>query len=124
VAEPIVALVRDAINVGALRSCFNDPERGAVVIFEGVVRSRTGDHLTTSLVYEAYEEMALPLMQEIAERERDADVAVVHRLGKLLPGETAVVCIAACAHRDSAFAACRRLIDSVKADVPIWKQEG
>lgn len=123
-AEPIVRLVREPIDVAELRSRFTNTTRGAVIVFEGVVRSVTGDQATSMLSYEAYEEMALPLMAEIAKREGDADVAIVHRLGELLPGETAVVCIAACAHRDAAFAACRRLIDRVKADVPIWKKEG
>lgn len=122
-AEPIVGLAHVPIDVAALRARFSDTTRGAVFVFEGVVRSITGEQVTTKLTYTAYEEMALLMMSEIAESERDADVAIIHRLGELLPGETAVVCIAACGHRDEAFAACRRLIDRVKADVPIWKEE-
>lgn len=122
-AEPIVALVRDPIDVPSLRSRFSDPTRGAVVVFEGIVRSLTEGAVTHRLEYEAYEPMALDKMLEIALEEADADVAVVHRLGTLLPGEVAVVCIAACAHRKEAFGACRRLIDRIKADVPIWKKE-
>jgi molybdopterin synthase catalytic subunit len=124
VAEPIIGLVREPIDVVSLRSRFADPTRGAVVVFEGVVRSSTAGVATAMLVYEAYEEMALPVMAEIAKCNADADVAIVHRLGEVMPGETAVVCIAACAHRDQAFAVCRMLIDCVKVDVPIWKKEG
>ena len=49
-------------------------------------------------------------------------VAVVHRLGVLAVGELAVVIAASAPHRAEAFAACRRLIDEVKAHVPIWKR--
>ncbi|MBA3724974.1 MAG: molybdenum cofactor biosynthesis protein MoaE, partial [Armatimonadetes bacterium] len=52
-----------------------------------------------------------------------ARVAIVHRLGELLPGEIAVVTVAACTHRAEAFECCRFLIDRLKQDVPIWKKE-
>jgi molybdopterin synthase catalytic subunit len=50
-------------------------------------------------------------------------VAAVHRVGELAVGDTAVVVAAAAGHREDAFGAARRLIDELKADVPIWKHE-
>jgi len=124
VAKPIIGLVREPIDVSAVRSRFADRARGGIVAFEGVVRSATDGAITSKLTYEAYEEMALAMMAEIAEHETEADVAIIHRLGEVFPGEIAVLCIAASVHRNEAFAACRRLIERVKADVPIWKREG
>ena len=79
------------------------------------------------LEYEAYEEMALPLMEEIAAETRRlhpvTDVRLVHRLGRLEIGEASVAVAVSSPHRAEAFAACRFAIDTLKAKVPIWKKE-
>ncbi|HEV7219480.1 MAG TPA: molybdenum cofactor biosynthesis protein MoaE, partial [Terriglobales bacterium] len=51
------------------------------------------------------------------------DIRVVHRLGRLLIGETSVLIVVAAEHRGAAFDACRWLIDTLKRTVPIWKKE-
>jgi molybdopterin synthase catalytic subunit len=58
-----------------------------------------------------------------AESRWQVAVAVRHRTGRLEVGETAVAIVAASAHRDDAFTACRWVIEEVKRRVPIWKQE-
>jgi molybdopterin synthase catalytic subunit len=100
---------------------------GAVCVFDGVVRDNTRGRPTLYLDYEAYREMALEQMQRLAV---DAvakfgvrDVALVHRLGRLMVGETSVLIVVASAHRGAAFDACRWLIDTLKKTVPIWKKE-
>jgi molybdopterin synthase catalytic subunit len=79
------------------------------------------------LEYEAYEEMAAPLMREIEAEVRSrfgvTDVRLVHRLGRLEIGEPSVAVAVAAPHRAEAFAACRYAIDTLKAKVPIWKKE-
>jgi len=79
------------------------------------------------LDYEAYEEMALRqlhlLRAEAIEHYAVREVAIVHRLGRLLVGETSVLIVVASAHRGAAFDACRWLIDTLKKTVPIWKKE-
>ncbi len=100
---------------------------GGVVLFSGEVRSQTDTQVTTRLHYEAYEDMALSQMRLIAAEAASrwsANVAVAHRTGELLPGEAAVITVAACAHRAEAFECCKFLIDRIKEDVPIWKKEG
>jgi molybdopterin synthase catalytic subunit len=71
--------------------------------------------------------MALEQMRRLAaeavERFGVRDVAVVHRLGRLMVGETSVLIVVASAHRGAAFDACRWLIDTLKKTVPIWKKE-
>ena len=103
------------------------PEDGAAAVFEGIVRNHTRGRRTLYLDYEAYEEMALKQMEELAGRAlaefKIRDVAIVHRLGRLEIGETSVLIVVASAHRAAAFDACRWLIDTLKRTVPIWKKE-
>lgn len=118
-------LVRAPIDVAALGQA--DPRDGAVCLFVGVVRNENGGRAVSHLEYEAYEEMALPLMQQIAretlERWPVTRVELVHRLGALSIGEPSVAVAVTSPHRKEAFEACRHAIDAVKARVPIWKKE-
>jgi molybdopterin synthase catalytic subunit len=100
---------------------------GAVCVFDGIVRDNSRGRKTLYLDYEAYREMALEQMRGLA---ADAvtkygvrDVTLVHRLGRLMVGETSVLVVVASAHRGAAFDACRWLIDTLKKTVPIWKKE-
>lgn len=105
------------------------PEAGAVATFEGTVRAEAGDDGRTlsALQYEAYEAMAAEQMATLRERAMKAfgilDAALVHRLGRVPLGEASVAVVVSAAHRAAAFDACRWLIDTLKADVPIWKKE-
>lgn len=100
---------------------------GAVCVFDGIVRNNTRGRETLYLDYEAYREMALKQMNELAEQAIEKfgvrDVALLHRLGRLQVGETSVLIVVASAHRGAAFDACRWLIDTLKKQVPIWKKE-
>ena len=121
-----VALSLEPLNVSTLVDSVKDVRYGGVVTFTGEVRAVTGETETSKLIYEAHDSMALKQMRNIAEvasSKWNANVAVAHRIGELQPGEVAVVCVAACAHRAEAFDCCRFLIDQIKADVPIWKKE-
>lgn len=104
-----------------------DPEKGAVVVFTGVVRKYTGDHVTDHLVYEAYGPMAAAEMARlgarIEEQWPDARVAMHHRVGRLEIGEASVVIAVATPHRGHAFEAARFGIDALKERVPVWKKE-
>jgi molybdopterin synthase catalytic subunit len=100
---------------------------GAVCIFDGIVRDNSRGRKTLHLDYEAYQEMALEQMRGLAGEAVTKfgvrDVALVHRLGRLMVGETSVLVVVASAHRGAAFDACRWLIDTLKKTVPIWKKE-
>ena len=121
----LVRLTRDAIDVAALAG--TSAVDGAVCLFVGVVRNQNGGRRVRHLEYEAYEDMALPLMRQIAAdaaaRWPVTEVRLVHRLGRLEIGEPSVAVAVASPHRAEAFAACRYVIDAVKAQVPIWKKE-
>jgi molybdopterin synthase catalytic subunit len=123
----LVRLVREPIQAEALVAAAKQGEDGAVVVFDGIVRNNSRGRQTLHLDYEAYEEMATKQMNELA---REAitrfgvrNVAIIHRLGRLLVGETSVLIIVASAHRAQAYEASRWLIDTLKKTVPIWKKE-
>ncbi|MEM1053983.1 MAG: molybdenum cofactor biosynthesis protein MoaE [Bacteroidota bacterium] len=100
---------------------------GGTCLFLGTTRRWTGEDETPTLHYEAYREMAEAEVARLAEVARErwdlVRVVVVHRLGAVASGEASVLCAASSAHRAPAFEACRWLIDTLKSDVPIWKQE-
>ena len=121
------ALVRHPIDGTAIASEIRQPEDGAVVVFDGVVRNHTRGRRTLYLDYSAYEPMALRQMEQLAQQaladHAIRDVWVVHRLGRLQIGESSVYIAVASAHRAAAFEACRWIIDTLKKTVPIWKKE-
>jgi MoaE-MoaD fusion protein len=116
-----VELSSEPIAPAALLAAVRDPRAGAVVMFEGVTRE------VERLEYEAYGEMALDRMREIAQAARERHglcrVAVAHRLGSVPLSEPSVVVAASAPHRGEAFAGAREIIDSLKATAPIWKRE-
>jgi molybdopterin synthase catalytic subunit len=123
----LIAIVRERIDTDTVLTTIKQPEDGAVVVFEGIVRNHTRDRRTLFLEYEAYDEMATKQLQSLAEQARSQfsirEVAIVHRLGRLEIGQTSVLIAVASAHRAAAFEACRWLIDTLKRSVPIWKKE-
>ncbi|HNT74692.1 MAG TPA: molybdenum cofactor biosynthesis protein MoaE [Anaerolineae bacterium] len=105
-----------------------NPANGAIVTFIGVVRGLTGERETRHLEYEAYPEMAEKTLRQITAEiyARWPDVraaAIVHRVGRLEIGETAVVIALAAAHRAQTFDALHYAIDRIKEIAPIWKKE-
>ena len=121
------ALTRHAIDPHALAARIITGAEGAVVTFEGTVRNHTKDRPTLCLDYECYEAMALKMIaqigREIAGAYQVGRVAMVHRLGRLLIGETSVAVIVTAPHRRPAFEAALEGIDRLKKMVPIWKKE-
>jgi molybdopterin converting factor subunit 1 len=122
-----IAVLGTELALAEVVSAVQDHDRGGVVTFTGVVRRHGQRTDVVRLEYEAYVEMAEQVLTEIADEiEREwpgTSVAIHHRVGTLLVGETAVVIAAAGRHRDEAFAACRAAIDRLKRRAPIWKKE-
>ena len=103
------------------------PTQGGIAVFCGVVRDHNDGKQVIRLDYEAYDDMAQRTMTQIAARIEaevaGARVAMVHRVGSLQIGDTAVLVAASAPHRAEAFAACRAAIEALKREVPIWKKE-
>jgi molybdopterin converting factor subunit 1 len=127
VEEDLYALVRSPIETTEIVARLKAPQDGGVVMFEGIVRNHSAGRSTLYLEYEAYEAMALSQMRQIGAEMREKfsirRFAMVHRLGRLEIGETAVLIVVCSAHRAAAFDACRYGIDTLKRNVPIWKKE-
>lgn len=123
----MILLTRDKIDSQALLDRVTTPAVGAVVLFLGTVRELTAGRRTLALDYECYPAMAEKTLAELeAEARRRwpiADVAIVHRLGRLELCEASVAVAVGSPHRAAAFDAGRWLIDELKQVVPIWKQE-
>lgn len=124
---PEVHLGPEPLDGEALKRAAADPAAGAVTVFEGTVRSPSEGRDVLYLEYEAYAEMATAQMKRIlAEARKEWPVTALylhHRTGRVEVGEPSVVAVASAPHRPEAFAACRFLIERLKADVPIWKKE-
>jgi len=121
------AITRQSIDTRRLAARLLRGSEGAVVTFEGTVRNHTGGRRTLYLDYEGYEPMALRTMAEIGRELAGAypleRLAMAHRLGRLLVGETSVVVAVTAAHRRPAFEAALEGINRLKKRVPIWKKE-
>lgn len=116
------------ISVDQVVGRLADPSVGAVATFVGTVRGNTNGRETLYLEYEAYPEMAEKTLQQVGEEVQARwpevlQVAIVHRVGRLHVGETAVVIALSAAHRRQVFDALHYAIDRVKEIVPVWKKE-
>lgn len=100
---------------------------GAQVTFRGLVRNHNEGRTVIALDYEAYPELAISegetILAEAVSRFGLDDARAVHRTGKLVIGEMAVMVDVLSGHRGEGFAACRWIIDQIKDRLPIWKHE-
>jgi molybdopterin synthase catalytic subunit len=119
-------LVDQPLDLARLVAAVSAPARGGIACFVGVVRDQDQGKAVRRLEYSAYGPMAELECERIVTEARErweAAVALEHRVGTLEVGDAAVTIAAAAAHRDTAFAACRYVIEQVKRRVPIWKRE-
>ncbi|MHB8507070.1 MAG: molybdopterin synthase catalytic subunit [Candidatus Dormibacteria bacterium] len=120
-------LVRKAIDTGAAIAGVASPEYGATAVFLGIVRDHDNGKAVDRLEYEAHEPMAEVQVGHLVERAMTrwdvGRVSVQHRLGDLSIGEVSVIVAVSAVHREPALEACRWLIDTLKAEVPIFKKE-
>lgn len=123
----MIELTDQPLSADALTRAVMRSSDGGLVVFSGVVRNHSEGQSVRYLEYEAYREMALPKLEQVAreaaERWPMANVAMAHRVGRMEIGETSVIVAASAPHRAEAFEAARYAIDRLKAIVPIWKKE-
>ncbi|MFS8477722.1 MAG: molybdenum cofactor biosynthesis protein MoaE [Micromonosporaceae bacterium] len=122
----IARVTSEALDVAAHERAVADPRAGAVVSFAGVVRDHDHGRTVTLLEYEGHptaEAVLREVAEEIAEDPAVYRVAVSHRIGTLGIGDVALAAAVATAHRAEGFAACARLVDEVKARLPVWKRQ-
>lgn len=123
-----VELSTEPICVEDIVAGLTEPRVGAVAAFVGVVRAESEGQPVRRLEYEAYRPMAHEALERIVQEVKERfptilHMALVHRVGTLAVGETAVVVAVAAAHRHAVYAALAHAVDRLKEAVPIWKKE-
>lgn len=120
-------ITREPIEPGDVLARVGAEEDGAALLFLGVVRNHNEGSRVTGLSYEAYDEMAARVLDEIAveaaERLGTPRVVVVHRAGELAVGDVSVAIAASSPHRAESFDAARYVIEEIKKRLPVWKKE-
>ncbi|GAA4041616.1 hypothetical protein GCM10023063_29440 [Arthrobacter methylotrophus] len=124
-------LSAEPISVDQAIAAVESDTAGAVVSFSGVVRNHDGgkpvDRLSYSAHPTAHQVMADVVAELVTEHSGEAAQPVriwaAHRIGLLEVGDPALVCAVAAAHRGQAFAVCSELVDRIKEQVPIWKEQ-
>lgn len=122
----LVGIRDEPLSVTEVVDALGDAGAGGLTLFVGQVRDHDGGRGVRALGYSAHPS-ALSRLEEVcrvvARKHEVRGVAAVHRVGALQVGDLAVVVATTAAHRGDAFAASRELIDTLKAEVPIWKHQ-
>ncbi|KAJ7244752.1 Molybdopterin biosynthesis MoaE [Mycena haematopus] len=124
-----------SLDIQEIISWVESIEHGATAVFIGTTRNSFKDKVVTRLEYQAYSTLAIKTMASIvrevqASAAQNPDIAqpilrcaVHHRLGVVPVGEPSIVIAVSAPHRKEAFVACERILEDIKAKVPIWKRE-
>jgi len=120
-------LTGEPLDLGAAVAEAANDDAGAVATFVGTVRRSSRGRDVLYLEYEAFEEMAEPMLARLADelkaKHELCEVAIHHRLGRVEIGEPSVVIAVSAPHRSAALEACREAIDTLKGTIPLWKKE-
>ncbi len=123
----MIRVQREDFDVGAEMVAMSGNNIGALASFTGLVRGSDGDADIGAMILEHYPGMTEKKLAEIEAEARERwpleDCLVIHRYGRLEPGERIVLVITASSHRQAALESCAFLIDWLKTSAPFWKLE-
>ncbi len=123
----MISITEKPIDVNKLLNYVSEQSSGASILFTGTVRDHNEQDKVSKLHYEAYQEMAEKILQEIENeihtKWKINKFVAIHRTGTLKVGEVSVAIAVSAEHRKEAFEACKFGIDTIKEKVPIWKKE-
>lgn len=122
----LVGVSAAPLDVSAVYDAVQTSAAGGIAVFVGVVRDHDAGKPVTGLAYSAHptaESVMRDVLAEVVTGQPVEAVAAVHRVGDLSIGDLAVIVAVACGHRGQAFPLCHRLVDEIKAKVPIWKHQ-
>lgn len=124
--QPLAIITDTEIDLAALRAYVTSNDHGAIAEFTGVVRNHDHGKSVTELEYQVHPD-AQPALTEILQRHAtlhpETRIAAAHRYGLLGIGDVAFAAAVSSAHRDLAFLVLRDVVESVKAELPIWKRQ-
>jgi molybdopterin synthase catalytic subunit len=127
--EDWISLLPEPLDAAAAVAFVTDGQAGGIDVFLGTTRAETSSdgRALIALDYEAYEQMAVEQLRELARRARErwpiVRLAILHRTGRVAVAEPSVIIAVSTPHRAESFTACRWLIDTLKQEVAIWKKE-
>ncbi|MFR9799714.1 molybdenum cofactor biosynthesis protein MoaE [Streptomyces sp. MS06] len=122
----LIAVRDTALSVDEVFRAVGDGAAGGTALFVGTVRNHDGGSDVDELAYSSHpsaEAEMRRIAEKVAAEYPVRALAAVHRVGDLGIGDLAVVVAVSCPHRGDAFEACRKLIDDLKHEVPIWKHQ-
>ena len=124
----VVDIQHERLDVSAALEFVSDPGFGGIAMFVGRVRDMNHGRRVAGVSYDLFDVLAVNIFNEIAldmlrEFDGKLKIFVAHAKGRLGIGDLAVVVAVGSPHRDEAFLACRMIIEAVKHQAPIWKQE-
>ncbi|GAB3845958.1 molybdenum cofactor biosynthesis protein MoaE [Nesterenkonia populi] len=120
------SITEETLSPAEAEAAALDERAGAVVVFSGVVRNHDGGQTVQRLDYSSHpsaEQALAETAAAIAAKFPAVRIWASHRVGPLTVGDHALVAAVASAHRQEAFAACSELVETIKAEVPIWKKQ-
>jgi molybdopterin synthase catalytic subunit len=124
-----IAVQTECFDLGAEMTAMRQQRTdiGAIASFVGLARDHNDGSGVTAMTLEHYpgmtEKALAALVDEACARWTLLDVTVIHRVGRLLPGDPIVLVVVASSHRGDAFAACEFIMDALKTRAPFWKKE-
>ncbi len=125
--EKKAIVTKEDFDLNELKKRVCSQRDGAIVVFNGVVRSKNDGHKIEKLEFQRYEGMTESELENVKEEAINnfniTDLVLVHRYGELDVGENIVGIVASAPHRKEAFEACKYSIDRIKEKVPLWKRE-
>ena len=123
----MIQITDQPIDESALLATVKKPDAGAVVLFVGTTRQMTDGRETKTLVYEAHPTMAEKQLHRIVNEAKEKwplrGYSVVHRTGEVAVGESSIAVAVSSPHRVDAFAAAQWIMDTIKKELPVWKQD-
>jgi len=125
--QPLIEITSDPIDTAAVLASVQSNNAGASVLFVGTTREMTEGKRTLKLDYQCYQAMAIKKMAEILEEAQTRwnliACSIVHRIGTVELGEASIAVAVSSPHRVDSFESAQWMVDTLKRDVPIWKQE-
>ncbi|MGM0405238.1 MAG: molybdenum cofactor biosynthesis protein MoaE [Thermoplasmatota archaeon] len=125
--EDKIRVINEDFSIDEIKEEIISDDVGAVVVFNGVVRSTNNGYSVKNLEIQRYEDMTLnelkKVREEVINNFKIDDIYIIHRYGLLKVGDNIVGIVVTAPHRDAAFDACRYCIDRLKEIVPLWKKE-
>ena len=122
-----VRVQTEDFDVGAESRALQDETVGGIALFVGTVRGLSSDDGVTAMTLEHFPGMTESELERIEAEARQRwpleDVTIIHRVGRLLPGEQIVMVAVSSAHRQAAFDGAQFIMDFLKTDAPFWKAE-